>query len=250
MCMGGTFKMKIVTCISARGYPEWFKECIDSIEAAGIKEIHVCDDSTPIPLSDPRITTLRYNKTRVGAYVSRARVLLDLAEDTNYPDDTVIVLLDGDDKFENAEHVVPSIENAYIDPNAQVVCFHMHRENSTGGRALSLFKKRMLSVLDVWNLMPFHLRTFRLGMYRKLIEIDPEHEFGRCSDGRFVTQGTDRALLIPLILTAGPERTHIVEKHLHFYRAYLGMTHHDPSSRKNDKLFPERAKRFFPNLFS
>lgn len=240
--------MKILVCISLKNHPDWFKECVDSSVEAGLTDIHVCDDASDTALVDERVKIYR-NEVSLGAYVSRAKVLDAIAADDNYTDDDIVVLMDGDDKFINTDNLKSAIEEAYEDNEAEIVSFNRRLVVNSYSEPLHKFSQNTLQSKDVWHWLMPYMRTFRVGLYRKLLTIDPTKKMGMCKDGRFVRSGTDRSLCSPLLLIAGTKGIKHVFKDFYHYRQYSEMTHHNRGNRGNSDIFPFLMEGFFPSLF-
>lgn len=240
--------MRIVACISVRNRPDWLAECVGSVVAAGISDVHVYDDASDAPMVDSRVR-MRRGETRLGSYAARAALLDELGADSTRLDETVVVLVDGDDRLKSGVNLLGTLERTFADPGVQVASFG--RQSMSFIEAMSDLRTGHLGRDGVWlkgvvNLLPNHLRAFRLGAYRRLRRRDPGHLLGRHADGSFVRKSTDRALLAPMIISEGYSAFRAVPLAVYNYRIYRGMTHHDKANRANAEIFPSLLTKLLP----
>src|SRR6218665_1451943 len=94
--------MKFHVLVTGRNLPNLLDRCLKSIKDSGFTDITYCDDASssegvhPIDIAlQNNVHVLSINE-RGGPYVTR-KLGLDYLIDHNYPDDLIVVFVDGDD---------------------------------------------------------------------------------------------------------------------------------------------------------
>jgi glycosyltransferase involved in cell wall biosynthesis len=134
------------------------------------------------------------------------------------PDDTVIVLLDGDD-YLSSKNVLSFLNKTYSNENVWLST-GSYVETGTGRVVKSLEVPEEAWALGIRNFQEppghpnifSHLRTFRKDLYSK---INPEDLLDE--DGEHYKCTFDRALMYPMIEMSGPEHHEIIDKVLYVY---------------------------------
>ena len=186
---------------------------------------------------DNKITLIKNDNNKKALYnIDKA---IDLA-----PEDSIIVLLDGDDWFPNFD-VLSELDEIYTDDIWITAGSYM--ESSTG-RVIESLKsdssawqdniRRHHGSIGTPNIFS-HLRTFRKRLFEKI-----EKEDLKDHDGKHYQCTFDRALMYPMLEMAGPQRYHSVEKIMYIYNR------HNPLSvdrvQREDQLRIEQQIRNKP----
>ena len=154
---------------------------------------------------------LIFNNTNKKALHNIAKAI-DLARD-----DTVVVLLDGDDSL-STHSVLAELAEIYKNKNIWTTT-GSYIESGTARvvRSMKLPKEAWVSGIRKFKEPPghpnifSHLRTFRKSLYEKINQEDLKE------NGEYYPCTFDRALMYPLVEMAGPERHCVVEKAMYIY---------------------------------
>lgn len=130
------------------------------------------------------------------------------------PDD-IVVLVDGDDHLPNKN--VLSYINDYYNQND---CWVMYGQAiwSTGQKGFAT--KYTKEEFDNLRKSPFkvsHIRTFRAGVYQKIVEQDPDYSCMKDKSGQFYKMTYDVAIMFPIMEMSGYDRVHYNDKPLYVY---------------------------------
>lgn len=129
--------------------------------------------------------------------------------------DSICVLLDGDDWFSNKK-VLQYVNNQYNEHD----CWIMYGQSTwTDGRRgfASEYSEQEFSNIRKAPFRVSHLRTFRAGLYHSMIQQDPNFSGLKNSDGEFYKSSYDTVMMFPLLEMAGKEKTFFNDTILYIY---------------------------------
>ena len=196
---------------------EFLEQCVASLITQKYDNFHIVfiddastDDSFDrLPKNDDRVTIIR-NDVRKTALENIHNALMNECE----PDD-IAVFVDGDDWLSNKK-VLSFINDFYN----QHDCWIMYGQSSwTDGRRgfASSYSAEEFSNLRKSPFKVSHLRTFRAGLYQKIIEQDIDFLSLKDANGDFYKMTYDVAILFPIMEMAGYEKIKFNDTILYIY---------------------------------
>lgn len=185
------------------------QRCVASIDAQTCRRwIHyvVVDENGPGDIGIGNRFTM-YNQQRLGAAANLWR-MLKIVRDGTAANTDVVVLVDGDDRLEEASLEV--LQGFYGDPS--VWCSYGSYVCDSGAPARFCGRYEPNANIRTAKWQGSHLKTFRVGLARHL-------EVGWLQDhrGNFLPAGSDLALMMPILEMAGPDHRMFVSRNMYFY---------------------------------
>ncbi len=159
--------------------------------------------------NDPRFEVLHNDSRQGGAYS------LHTALTQSMEPDTIVVILDGDDCFA-CRDALTHIDGLYRATDCWVTYGQFRYSNGAYGIAKPYASREAFShARDVWYAAA--PRTFRVGLYHRLGELDPDYSFMKDANGQWFTSTMDMALIYPIIEVAGYDRVCFNDRPIYVY---------------------------------
>ena len=200
------------------------RECVESVlnQTYGRYEVVLIDDASDdqvtIELADSlagdRRVRLVRNETNVGPLSNQ----LEALKSCKNPN-TIAVFLDGDDKLAHSR-VLSMLDTAYHATG----CWLTHgqwQSIQTGRQGYARPIMAHESVVDIYRngslVFPIHLRTHRVGLLHRLLEIDPAFVCFQNRRGEIVRRAADLAHMRAMMQLAGASRCQYMPEVLYLY---------------------------------
>ena len=156
--------------------------------------------------------------------------------------DTVIVLLDGDDRFSN-KHVLQHLNNLYSEEDVWVTTgSYVETGTARTVKSQQIPEEAWTTGIRKYREPPghpnilSHLRTFRKSLYDLIRDEDL-----RDDDGEYYRCTFDRALMYPMVEMAGPEHHLAVDKVMYIYNTQNPRSVHHVD-RKNQLRIEQKLR--------
>lgn len=227
----------------------WYQKNLDSVlcqKYTNYQAIYINDNSTDGTgdlvakyLKDhdkERKVFLINNTQRVGALANIYRSV------QFWPDDHVMVLLDGDDWLAH-EKVLEKLAAAYANKNNWLVYTQfMQLPMNEHGWNRTFTKSEYQSPNIPRNYSPSHLRTFYAGLFKKINPEDLKHE------GQFYSMTWDMAIMLPMVEMASDGHVHFIPEVLYMYNHANPMSDHcvDGKLQRNFCTIIAGKKKYTP----
>jgi len=226
---------------------KYIERCVSSIMTQrydNFRVIFIDDNSSDnswdfLPHEDNRATCIRNTKN--------VKALKNIHEATmSCSDDVVVILVDGDDSLLN-KNVLRDINDIYQEgTSSDTNCWLQYGQFmfSTGGVGFA----REYTDEEFKNLRtaPFkvsHIRSYKVSLYKKIKEQDPEFSCLKNENGEFFEMTYDFAIFIVLLEMAQKERVKFNPKPLYLYNFENPISDHVLDQNKQTSIHIELSKR-------
>ena len=164
------------------------------------------------------MVTIISNKERKGAMRNQYEVV-----HTHIPDDSIIVILDGDDAL-SYQNVLSKLNEVYSDPEREIwMTYGQYRGWSSRGRGFN--QSYPIEVINSHSyrehtLFPSHLRTYYSWIF-KLIDVED-----LLFQGEFIPASPDIAVMLPIVEMCSPNHFTFIPEILYLYNESNPLSEH------------------------
>jgi glycosyltransferase involved in cell wall biosynthesis len=233
---------------------QYLNTCIDSIVSQNYENFHVTlinDASTDEPLKNVNFckfpehqVTYITNKERVGALANQVKTIKERV----VGNDTIIVLIDGDDALINDNNIFKKINQIYHDGAEMTYGSIWSMADNIPLVAQdypkSVFEKKSFKDYRFpWNMPYTHLRTFTLGLFNRI-----DDKFLRDNDGEYFKAGGDSALFYSMIERCPREKCRSIKDILYLYNDKNPINDYKVNSEEQTKNANEVLSRKTSNI--
>ena len=233
-----------------RNVKKYITGCLESILKQEYKNFEITfiddnsdDDSSALIQSLPFIRTV-INPTRKFALQNTLDALMKYSD---IDDETIICIVDGDDKLAN--NYVFDILNSIYQESTMLFTYGSMSYMDNSAKIGSTYTEDEYNCLRKSSWKVAHLRTFKYKLFKKLLEIDPNLNCLRDENGEILRMPADMALLFPLMELAGFKNTKFINTNLYRYRVHQNNDQYLHSQEQYDGEQKVRNKPSFAPVF-
>lgn len=208
---------EIVIIIPFYNPGEFLEQCIatavsqryDNYKMIFIDDMSTDDSWDKLPHDDDRAICIK-NTVRKTALENIHDAIMNHCNE-----DSICVLLDGDDWFPNKK-VLKYVDEQY----KELDCWIMYGQASwTDGRRgfASAYTPEEFANVRTIGFKVSHLRTFRAGLYQSIEKQDPDFSHLKDDEGNFYRWSYDTAMMFTIMEMAGHEKTKFNDTILYIY---------------------------------